>query len=229
MLDRSARRGQRLIYASVMEMGEPAAVELSRGRRWLLAVSAGLLAYFVVWMLYVFGSLVCFTLFKVQLPSWDIWPVRVGLAVLAVAAATLVVRGRMEQRSQRRYGGTPNVTRWAVVAGVVLALAVVAPVAVAEGGEARFVSMLPPNWDKHMALDLGHRECAWLKHQPWGEPGRRGVSALHAWEMRGRELTHRGTMETMRVLQRADHYLCPFQGFVHNHDFDLSRGGGGGD
>ena len=61
-------------------------------------------------------------------------------------------------RHQTRPGGRS----WAVV----LALAVVAPVAVAEGGEARFVSMLPPNWDKQLALDLGHRECEWLQDQP---------------------------------------------------------------
>ncbi len=78
-----------------------------------------------------------------------------------------------------------------------------------------------------MALELGHRECAWLEDQPWGQPGRGGVGVRHAWEVRGRELTHRGSLETLRVLHRAARHLCPFQGFVHNHDFDLSGDGEG--
>ncbi len=67
-----------MLYPPGMGLEEPAAVELSRGPRWLLAMAVAVLTYFAAWMLYVFGSLVWFTLFKTQLPSWGTWPVRIG-------------------------------------------------------------------------------------------------------------------------------------------------------
>jgi hypothetical protein len=194
--------------------------QLSRWSRWLLAASVGVLSIFVGWVLYVFGSLVVFTLAKVQLPASDSLPVLIGFGVVAFVLMTLLVGGRLEQHTAQRHDRAPYATRWAVAAAVVLALVIVTPVVVAEAGEARFLSKLPPTWDKQMALDLGHRECAWLEDQPWGEPGQRAIGVEHLMEMRGHRLSRRGVRQTEGVLRRARYYLCPFQGFVHRNDFD---------
>ncbi len=201
----------------------------SRATCLLLAFSVAVLSYMAAWVLYAFGAVMTFAAFHVEPPHWDTWPVRAGFGAVALIATVVSLKFAVATPSSRdgsirgiRYGGSytvkgPRLSILLAGAAVAVVLTVAARPAVMVVNEWRFVANRPPGWTKAEALDLGRRECAWLKSQPWGETG---AWVRRADAMLGRELTYRGARYAVKVQRQAHHLLCPFQGFIHEHDFE---------